>query len=187
MAREASPTDTPRRASSASCSLYRSPWLRAWSKIVGLEVTPTTCRSRARAARLPLVSRTRLMSSSQMATPAADSSASASECVVMTVAPLLTGVRTCRTGIPSRLGQARHRRGHHVLRGQPEVLVEVLVTRAGAEVLQAHALARVTGERPPAERDARLDAHACPHPGRQHLPLVGSVLRGEPFHARHGD
>src|SRR5579859_5998554 len=150
------------------------------------------------------------MSSSQMATPAADSSARTSECEVMAVAPLVTGPgglaapislpafarlnfllllagRARRTRIPCRLRQAGPRCGHYLLRGEPEVPVEVLVVGGGTEVLQAHALARVTGERPPAERDAGLDADPGADPRRQHLVLVGSVLRGEPFHTRHGD
>src|SRR6516164_5856045 len=144
MSRDASPTLTPRRASSPSCSLYALPWLRAWSKIVGLDVTPTTCRSRTRAARLPLVSRSRLMSSSHTATPAADSSARTSD-EVMTVCSLLAG-RWDRTRIPSRLRHARSRRGRGLLRRQPEVLVQVLVRRGGTEVLDADVLTGVTGE-----------------------------------------
>jgi hypothetical protein len=42
-----------------------------------LLVTPTTCLFATRSARLPVFSRSRLMSSSQIETPAADSSASA--------------------------------------------------------------------------------------------------------------
>ncbi len=52
-------------------------------------------------------------------------------------------------------------------------------------MLQADALTRVAGVSPPAQRDPRFDGHPCPHPRWQHLPLIGNVLRGEPFHARH--
>src|SRR5687767_423952 len=52
----------------------------AFWKIVGLVVTPTTCLSRTRSARLSVDSRPRLMSSSQIATPASLSSRSESVC-----------------------------------------------------------------------------------------------------------
>src|SRR6266702_6722073 len=48
------------------------------AKIVGLVVTPETCLSRASTARLPLISLSRLRSSSQIDTPAARSLASES-------------------------------------------------------------------------------------------------------------
>src|SRR6516164_9012595 len=48
------------------------------AKIVGLVVTPETCLSRTGAARLPLISRSRLRSSSHTDTPAARSLASES-------------------------------------------------------------------------------------------------------------
>src|SRR3954466_14222615 len=63
----------PSPASSRICASYRSPWLRAAWKIDGLVVTPTTCWSRTRSARLPVSMRSRDRSSSQIETPASES------------------------------------------------------------------------------------------------------------------
>ena len=68
--RDASSTDTPRTARSLICDSYASPLARASAKIVGFDVTPRTWKSLIRLARFPVVSRFRLMSSSQIDTPA---------------------------------------------------------------------------------------------------------------------
>ena len=70
----ASSTSAPSPASSRTCSSYRSPLARAPAKIVGFVVTPTTCSSLTRSARLPVSMRSRDRSSSQMETPASESS-----------------------------------------------------------------------------------------------------------------
>ena len=76
--RDASSTATPRVFRSAICSSYAVPEDSALAKIVGLEVTPTTCMSSISACRLPVRSRSRLMSSSHTDTPASDSCPSTS-------------------------------------------------------------------------------------------------------------
>ena len=85
--RTASSTSTPRTARSRSCQSYSSASLSALAKIVGLVVTPTTCFSRRSWSSPPELSRTREMSSSQTATPAALSSPSLSV-VMCAIAPL---------------------------------------------------------------------------------------------------
>ena len=143
----------------------------ACAKIVGLEVTPTTCRSLISSARLPVVSRSRLMSSSQTDTPAADSSP---RIVVVPVrswvllrfrcsARSIVTARSARP--PASPGQAARARRRHPLRGEAELLVQRLVGGGGAEVLEADALARVADELPPAQRDAGLDADPGPDRG----------------------
>src|SRR5690242_14956619 len=155
--------------------------------MVGLEVTPTTCRSRIRPARLPVVSRCRLMSSSHTDTPAADSCArTSSGCGVMGTAPHRSDTLLILVA-PGHPGQTGAGRGRHPLRRDPELLEQQPVAGRGAEVLQADAFAGVTDEGAPAQRDARLDADPGPDPGGQHLLLVGGLLGGEPFHARHRD
>src|SRR6478735_4610262 len=68
----------PSSARSRSWPSYRSPFARAEAKIVGLVVTPTTCRPVMSDWSSPLASSSRERSSSHTATPCADSSASGS-------------------------------------------------------------------------------------------------------------
>src|SRR4249920_615427 len=117
--------------------------------MVGLEVTPTTCRSRIRPARLPVVSRSRLMSSSHTDTPAADSWArTSSGCVVMGTAPRRSGTFSILVA-PGHPGQTGTGRGSHPPGRDPELLEQHPVVGRGAEVLQADAFAGVTDEGPP--------------------------------------
>src|SRR5687768_3173758 len=111
--------------------------------MVGFEVTPTTCRSRISRASEPEASRARERSSSQTATPAADSSCNRSVsnlsviCCASLVCPF--GSASGRRSLDlARAGQRRARGGHHAVGGEPELLEDHLVGRAGAEVLQAH-------------------------------------------------
>ena len=67
-------TSAPSEASLRTCSSYRSPSASAAAKIDGLVVTPTTWSFLMRSARLPLSMRSRDRSSSQIETPASDSS-----------------------------------------------------------------------------------------------------------------
>ena len=67
-------TSAPSAASLRTWSSYRSPSASAAAKIDGLVVTPTTWSSLTRSARLPVSRRSRERSSSQMETPASDSS-----------------------------------------------------------------------------------------------------------------
>src|SRR5689334_312000 len=93
MSRSASCTQVPRAHRSCSCLAYASPpALIALAKVAGLVVTPSTWSRATRLARLPLVSRSRLRSSSQIATHALLSSASRSAMIV-----ILSGV-TLRVG-----------------------------------------------------------------------------------------
>src|ERR1039457_3962458 len=74
-----------------------------------------------------------------------------------------------------------------MLRGEPELLVQLYVGSGCPEVLQADALTEVAGEHVPRLRDAGLDADARPDVRGQYLLLIGSILPGKPFHARHGN
>src|SRR3954447_3499817 len=102
--------------------------------MLGFVVTPTTCCSRRFLSSEPLVSRTRERSSSHTATPAAESSASLSVIAYSSVTGRVTGDL-------ADPGQGGVGLGHHVVRGEPEVLEKDLGGRAGAVVLDAHRLA----------------------------------------------
>src|SRR5688500_16558766 len=87
--RTASSISTPRTARSRSCSSYALPSDSAFWKIDGFVVTPTTCLSLTRSAGLPVRRRSRDRSSSQIETPAADRSASASDTLVLLQLPVV--------------------------------------------------------------------------------------------------
>src|SRR5215472_17685743 len=72
----------PRLARSRSCAVYASLSAIALANIVGFVVTPATWSCSTRLARLPVASRTRLRSSSQIETPLLVSSASRSVIVI---------------------------------------------------------------------------------------------------------
>src|SRR5581483_11941254 len=154
----ASSTETFRAANSFSWVPYSSLLeIAAW-KIVGLLVTPTTWFSRRNLSRLvcepPSISRSREMSSSQIATPAAESSPSRSVLgrSVMSV--------PCRLALDlERAGKRGPSRGDHVVGGEAELLEQHLIRRARAEVFDADALAVGTDQILPRHGDARLDAH----------------------------
>src|SRR2546423_3751435 len=121
----------PRSASSWICSSYDDPFSSAFWKIVGFVVTPTTCLSRIRLARLPLTRRSRERSSSQIATPWADRSARTS----LIAEPPAIADSVAGGGAADRadLGQRRMRRRHDPVAGEAELLVDHLVIRARAE------------------------------------------------------
>src|SRR6266581_426586 len=155
----------------------------AWAKIVGLDVTPRTWKSRISFSRLPVERRSLLMSSSHTATPAAVSWASvSSDREFMT--PLLLALVACAGALP---GQAGPGGLGHPLCSYPELLVQGLVGRRLPVVLEAHALAGVADEGAPAERDACLDAHPRTDVCRKHLLPVRILLLSKPFQARHGN
>src|SRR4029453_16941370 len=116
--------------------------------MLGLVVTPTTCCSRRILSSEPLVSRTRLRSSSHTATPAAESSASLSVIAYSSIPGLVTGdvADLCQGGVGL---------GHHVVRGEPELLEEDLGGGAGAVGLDADRLAGLAEEAGPARPGAR--------------------------------
>src|SRR6266511_4910061 len=120
--------------------------------MVGLLVSPTTCFSRRSASSAPVAIRSREMSSSHTATPAADTSPSLS----VIVFPF--SVARGGTGDRADPGERRARRRHHVVRREAELLEQHLVRGAGAVVLDAHRLAVVAQQVPPGHRDARLHA-----------------------------
>src|SRR5687768_3040967 len=120
----------PRLASSRTCSSYDSPFESAPAKIVGFVVTPTTFQSRISSSRLPLVSRSRDRSSSQIETPAPDSAARFG----------LLNFLTPHSVKGTACG------GDDVLRREAELLEQRLVVGRGAEVLDRHDLARVADE-----------------------------------------
>src|SRR5689334_4155029 len=159
--------------------------------MVGFVVTPTTCCSRRILSSEPLVSRTRERSSSHTATPAADSSASLSViaysffCLALRRSRPGSSVAGRVTGDVADLGQGGVGLGHHVVRGEPEVLEQDRGGRAGAVVLDAHRLAGLAEDAVPAHPDARLDGDPGLDPARQHLLLVRGVLLVEPLLAGH--
>src|SRR5262249_9074488 len=99
------------------------------------------------------------MSSSQMLTPAAASWPRMSSCwsvmAIRSLVPCLAlGIVLPLLPGPGRPNHAAPRSLDHPFRGQAELLVKGFVGGRGAEVLQAHRLARVAHELPPAERHA---------------------------------
>src|SRR5215831_21115375 len=112
----------------------------ALAKIVGLDVTPRTCRSRISVSRLPVDRRSLLMSSSHTATPASVSWASASGREFMTSTPCCH--RACCNAQPGEAGPGRK---SDPLGCYPELLIQCLIGGGGPEVLEADALAGVTG------------------------------------------
>src|SRR2546430_5087364 len=155
--------------------------------MVGFEVTPTTCRSRIRPARLPVASLSRLMSSSHTDTPAADNCPrTSSDCGVMAFRSLSILALSSLVA-PRHPGQAGAGRGRHPLRREPEPLEQHLVVGRGTKVLQADTFPGIAGKCPPSLGNASFDADPGPDPRRKPLLLVGRLLRGEPFHAWHRD
>src|SRR4051794_5557004 len=148
----------------------------AAAKIVGLVVTPTTCFSLTRSARLPVSIRSRERSSSQMDTPASARAWSRS----LIGSLLRGGLFGCC--VDAVLGGLRDRLG-----GDAELRVDPLVRRGGAPVLEADHPSGVADVLPPAEAQAGLDAHPRTDGSRQHLVAVGLGLLLEPLHRRHGD
>src|SRR4051794_33871593 len=146
----------------------------AFAKIVGLVVTPDTPRSRS-AARLPLISLSRLRSSSQIDTPAARSLASesvigSSEIVVACVSA------------PGRrvVGPARGRAGWSVASGH-DAAVDVPDgaghPAGGGGQQEGDGVGQVTGGADPAERVEAVEAVQR---------LVELVLGDEPLVQRGG-
>src|SRR5215207_11427329 len=182
--RTVSSIDAPRAASSRTCASYACPFASADAKIVGLVVTPTTLLSVISSCRLPVVSRSRDRSSSQMDTPAADSAASFS-------LGAMSG--SSRWGDLGKGSDDRGRDaveagaggGHDVLGGEAELAEQGLVVRAGAVVLDGDDLACVADPAVPRHRDPGLDRDARLDRRRQHRVAVGLVLSCEPVHARH--
>src|SRR6476646_5682644 len=111
---------------SRTCPSYASPFSRAFWKIVGLLVTPTTCLVSTSSCRLPLRSRSRLMSSSQTETSWAERSASAS----VMVSSLRSGVLHCGMG-----------GGDHPVGCEAELLEQHVALGARAEVFDRDHLA----------------------------------------------
>src|ERR1700754_5220079 len=111
--------------------------------MLGFVVTPTTCLSRISSARLPVTSRSLDMSSSQIETPAADSSPSLE--FVMSL-PLLCLARPA-SGV------------RHCLRGEAQLTEQRLVAGGRAEVPQQHDPPGPADQPVPRLRAARLDGH----------------------------
>src|SRR3954454_16251862 len=131
--RTASSTVTCWTARSRSWASYASASESAFWKMLGLVVTPTTCCSRRSLSSPPDVSRTRERSSSHTATPCAESSASLSVIAYLSIPGRVTGDL-------ADLGQGGVGLGHHVVRGEAELLEKNLGRRAGAVVLDADRL-----------------------------------------------
>src|SRR5690349_6463795 len=97
--------------------------------MVGLEVTPTTWKSSISDCRLPVRSRSRLMSSSQIDTPAAESSARTSFATVIFL-PC-----SARARLATDPGQTVACRRGYPLGRDAKLLVNLLVGGRGAEVV----------------------------------------------------
>src|SRR6185312_6020381 len=161
------------------------------AKIVGLDVTPTTWRSRIRSARLPVLSRSRLMSSIHTETPAADNFASASLMMILSSGnrSIYNNVSAARRR-PRDAAHPRHagvRGRDDAVGGQAELLVNHLVGGARAVVLDAQGLAVVADELAPPHGNGGLDRHPRLHVRRQDFLPVGVGLLEEPLAARHRD
>src|ERR1700676_1256873 len=84
-------------------------------------------------------------------------------------------------------GQARAGGCRHMVGREPKLLEENLGVGRCSVVLKADALARISHELPPAQREASLDADPRPDTRWQHLLLVRRILPRKPFHAWHGN
>src|SRR5580658_890804 len=130
--RAASSTDTPRSFRSAIWSSYAEPEESDLAKIVGLEVTPTTCRSSISICRLPVRSRSRLMSSSHTDTPASDS-------CPRTSTDTVASLPACRgRGLVPDPGQTVACGSGYPLRCDAELLIDLLVGGRSAEVVYSN-------------------------------------------------
>ena len=135
---------TPRAARSLSCSSYV---VRVGERLgedgrVGGHADDVLLAAQL-VQRPPLDSRSRERSSSQTATPAAESSASLS---VMRYAPCPSVAGRCEPVMSPTLASDGVGRGDDVVGGEAELLEQDLVGRAGAVVLDADALAGVADE-----------------------------------------
>src|SRR5579859_4512869 len=133
MARAASSTATPRTLRSSIWSSYDDPAESDLAKIVGLEVTPTTCKSSISACRLPVRRRSRLMSSSHTDTPASDSCPRTSTDTVT-----FPSLRVAGRGLVPGPGQTVACGGGYPLRCDAELLIDLLVRGGGTEVVYAN-------------------------------------------------
>src|SRR3954451_21914660 len=129
-------TAISRTRMSCSCASYASPFSSAFWKIVGLLVTPTTCLVSTRSCRLPVRSRSRLMSSSQIETSWADRSASGSD-----ISVLLRLRATSAVG--ADMLQCGVRGGEHAVGGEAELLEQHVPVGACTEMLDGEDLAGV--------------------------------------------
>ena len=209
-AKTASSTRLAGRASSSTCSSYALPSERAAWKIDGFVVTPTTPRSSMSCWRLPerdplarevvepdgdavggeVLERLRCGHGGSHFPPGR--ALAARRLIVSPPAPGLLGPRggVVDGGDPGRgagrlervLGGLDDRLG-----GEPELAEERRAVGGGPEVLEADAASGVPDEVVPPHGDARLDADAGLHLGRQDLVLVGARLLLEPFPTRHRD
>src|SRR3954462_3023040 len=143
----------------------------AFWKMLGLLVTPTTCRSRIRSARLPARSGSRLMSSSQTETAALLSWASGSDMI----APRSASVAGGRTLDGGGAREARVRGGDDPVGGQAELFVDDLGRRGCAEALDADPLAELADELPPSLCDCGFDGHPGPDRRGEYGLTVGRV------------
>src|SRR3954453_6799446 len=123
-------------ARSWTCSSYASPFSRAFWKIVGLLVTPTTCLVSTSSCRLPVRRRSRLMSSSQIETSWADRSASGSD-----ISELLRLRATSAVG--ADMLQCGGRGRDHGVGGEAELLEQHGPVGARPEVLDGEHFAGV--------------------------------------------
>src|ERR1700744_3551839 len=160
-------------ARSLICSSYASPLARALAKIVGLDVTPRTWKSLIRDSRLPVRSRSLLMSSSQTDTPAWVSSASTSAIMTAFLPSLEICFRACSA---PRLCDGRPRGGGDSLGRDTELPVEHGLGGGRTEVVHADRLAGVADENLPRRSDDRFDRHARPNRRREDFLLIRSVL-----------
>src|SRR5579863_4262955 len=133
IAREASSTLTPRILRSSIWSSYAPPEESDLAKIVGLEVTPTTCRSSISICRLPVRSRSRLMSSSHTDTPASDSCPRTSTDTVGF--PSLRAAGRTQECLGPDPGQTVACGSGYPLRCDAKLLIELLIRRRSAEVV----------------------------------------------------
>src|SRR3954451_17606658 len=134
--------------------------------MVGLVVTPTTCLSRSSSASVPRTNRSRDRSSNQIETPASLSCFNVWELIMrLSVAGRAS---FCRPD----LGQGRVCRRDHAVGGQPELLVQDLVRRAGAEVVQSQTFPVIADKVAPTHAGRGLDRDTRAHLGGQDLLLV---------------
>src|SRR6185437_16635565 len=125
------------------------------AKIVGLVVTPETCLSRASTARLPLISLSRLRSSSQIDTPAARSLASESVIGSSEIVVACVSARAPGGGAGARAGGVLVASGHDAAIDVPDGAGDPAGGRGEQE---GDGIGQVAGGADPAERVEAIEA-----------------------------
>src|SRR5918912_896187 len=180
ISRVISVASSPCSASSVIWSSYSFEPRMAFSKMAGFEVTPRRQSSSIRRPSSPHSISPRRIWSSHTLVPAAVRAASRSLTAVTPIASSLSS--PCLEPLDQRLPAL-----DDALRGQAEVLVDVLVRPGRAERGHADHLAVLADPSLPAERRRGLDRDSGPARRGQHPVAVVGLLLAEALEAGHRD